>query len=177
MVGPALPQALRAIRYPLHDADWGYKNTNNDDPDTMATTCPEEHCATVITPEEKQKLKENSEVVDTLEYIFSLTCVVRPLFTAQAIFSIVVLYSGRKTGPPQKTPLHRKSLGASDGQCTEFGCTPAYSPEIATRSTILTSWMMTKLTSFSASVRLCLMNIRPTNSFNSTLSSDHSAES
>ncbi|KAJ7850714.1 hypothetical protein B0H13DRAFT_52615 [Mycena leptocephala] len=73
MVGPALPQALRAIRYSLHDADWGYKNTNNDDPDTMATTCPEEHCATVITPEEKQKLKENSEVVDTLEYIFSLT--------------------------------------------------------------------------------------------------------
>ncbi|KAJ7841758.1 hypothetical protein B0H13DRAFT_2365548 [Mycena leptocephala] len=73
MVGPALPQALRAIRYPLLDADGVYKDTNNDDPDTMATTCPEEHGATVITPEEKQKLEENSEVVDTLEYIFSLT--------------------------------------------------------------------------------------------------------
>jgi hypothetical protein len=48
---------------------------DKDDPDTVATTCPEDHSASVITSEEKQRLEDNSEVVDTLEYIYSLTCV------------------------------------------------------------------------------------------------------
>ncbi|KAJ7844947.1 hypothetical protein B0H13DRAFT_2286261 [Mycena leptocephala] len=43
MVGPALPQALRAVRYPLYDPDGNFRETDKDDPDTMATTCQEEH--------------------------------------------------------------------------------------------------------------------------------------
>jgi hypothetical protein len=46
------------------------------DPLTMATTCPEEHGASVITAEEKRQLRENSEEVEKLENIYSLTCVV-----------------------------------------------------------------------------------------------------
>ncbi|KAJ7919860.1 hypothetical protein B0H13DRAFT_1708728, partial [Mycena leptocephala] len=73
IVGPALPQALRAIRYPLRNPDETLGAMDKDDPDTVATTCPEEHSASVITSEEKQRLEDNSEVVDTLEYIYSLT--------------------------------------------------------------------------------------------------------
>ncbi|KAJ7852156.1 hypothetical protein B0H13DRAFT_2084490 [Mycena leptocephala] len=114
------------------------------------------HGASVITSEEKRKLEENSEVVDTLEDIFGLTCVARPYPCHSLCF--VVLYSGRKTGPHAKISLRRKNLGASEGQCTEFGCTPAYLRVTATRSTILTGWMMTNLASFSTSVRLCSVN-------------------
>jgi hypothetical protein len=75
MVGPALPQVLRAVRYPLYDPDGNFSDTDKDDPDTMATTCPEEHGPSVIISEEKKKI---GEVVDDLEDIFSLTCVASP---------------------------------------------------------------------------------------------------
>jgi hypothetical protein len=78
MVGPTLPQALRAVRYPLYDPGGNFRETDKDDPDTISTTCPEEHGAGVITSEEKRKLVENSEVVNTLEDIFGLTCVASP---------------------------------------------------------------------------------------------------
>ncbi|KAJ7902255.1 hypothetical protein B0H13DRAFT_760189 [Mycena leptocephala] len=72
MVGPALPQALRAVRYPLYEPDGNFSETDKDDHDTMAT-CPEEHGPSVITSEDQRKLEENSKVGDTLEDIFSLT--------------------------------------------------------------------------------------------------------
>jgi hypothetical protein len=58
MVGPALPQALRAVRYPLYDPDGNFRETDKDDPDTMATTCPEEHGPSFIISEEKRKLEK-----------------------------------------------------------------------------------------------------------------------
>ncbi|KAJ6490825.1 hypothetical protein C8R45DRAFT_990998 [Mycena sanguinolenta] len=68
IVGPALPQALRVIRFqynPLHGAQ--------DDPDTLATRCPEDHDLTVITAIEKQQLQQNSKLIASLEDIYSLT--------------------------------------------------------------------------------------------------------
>jgi hypothetical protein len=54
IVGPALPQALRVLRYPCD----GY--TSDSDPSTMAEACPEDHDPSVITAEEKETLQENS---------------------------------------------------------------------------------------------------------------------
>lgn len=48
---------------------------DKEDPDKLATECPEEHSPSVITADEKQKLQENSKVVCVLENIYSLTCV------------------------------------------------------------------------------------------------------
>jgi hypothetical protein len=48
---------------------------DKEDPDKLATECPEEHSPSVITADEKQKLQENSKVVYALEDIYSLTCV------------------------------------------------------------------------------------------------------
>ncbi|KAJ7914764.1 hypothetical protein B0H13DRAFT_2659110 [Mycena leptocephala] len=73
IVGPTLPQALWVIRYPVDNPDGTLRATDKEDPDTVATTCPEEHSASVITSEEKRRLEENSEIVDTLEDIYSLT--------------------------------------------------------------------------------------------------------
>ncbi|KAF7344101.1 hypothetical protein MVEN_01699800 [Mycena venus] len=67
IVGPALPQALRVVRYPYD----GY--TSDGDPSTMAEVCPEDHDPSVITAEEKETLQENSRVVAVLEDIYSLT--------------------------------------------------------------------------------------------------------
>ncbi|KAJ7849487.1 hypothetical protein B0H13DRAFT_2088605 [Mycena leptocephala] len=67
VVGPALPQALRVVRYPCD----GY--TSDGDPSTMAEACPEDHDSSVITAEEKETLQENSRVVAVLEDIYSLT--------------------------------------------------------------------------------------------------------
>ncbi|KAJ7882481.1 hypothetical protein B0H13DRAFT_2048093 [Mycena leptocephala] len=67
VVGPALPQALRVVRYPCD----GY--TSDGDPSAMAEACPEDHDPSVITAEEKETLQENSRVVAVLEDIYSLT--------------------------------------------------------------------------------------------------------
>jgi hypothetical protein len=72
MVGPALPQALRPVGYLLYDPDGNFRETDNDDPDTMTTTFSEEQGSAVISNE---KLEENSRVADTVEDIFNLTCV------------------------------------------------------------------------------------------------------
>ncbi|KAJ7853804.1 hypothetical protein B0H14DRAFT_3449995 [Mycena olivaceomarginata] len=47
--------------------------SDKEDPDTLATECPEEHSPSVITADEKKKLQEDSEVVEALEKIYSLT--------------------------------------------------------------------------------------------------------
>jgi hypothetical protein len=78
IVGPALTQALRVLRYPKHNPDGTLWATDKEDPETVATTCPEEHAATVITSEEKRRLREDSEMLDALENIYSLTCVAAP---------------------------------------------------------------------------------------------------
>lgn len=80
IVGPTLPQALRLIRYPYWNpnpdgtAESLWTHNQHSDPDTMATTCPEEHGPSVITAEEKKMLQERSKEVETLEDIYSLTC-------------------------------------------------------------------------------------------------------
>ncbi|KAJ7898993.1 hypothetical protein B0H13DRAFT_2664456 [Mycena leptocephala] len=76
VIGPALPQALRVVRYPYYDDDGDRRppvQAKDLDPTHMAATCPEEHSAIVVTAEEKDKLQENSKVVDALENIYSLT--------------------------------------------------------------------------------------------------------
>ncbi|KAJ6522177.1 hypothetical protein DFH09DRAFT_1177761 [Mycena vulgaris] len=79
IVGPVLPQALRLIRYPYWNlnpdgtATGLWTHNQHSDPETMATTCPEEHSPSVITAEEKKTLQENSKEVETLEDIYSLT--------------------------------------------------------------------------------------------------------
>jgi hypothetical protein len=67
IVGPALPQAFRVVRYPCD----GY--TSDGDPSTMAEACPEDPDPSVITAKEKETLQENSRVVAVLEDIYSLT--------------------------------------------------------------------------------------------------------
>ncbi|KAK7007517.1 hypothetical protein R3P38DRAFT_3027741 [Favolaschia claudopus] len=74
IVGPALPQALRAIRYPYGDDEDRLvdREYHKEDADTMATTCPEEHEVSVITAKEKIELQENAQVVQNLEDVYSL---------------------------------------------------------------------------------------------------------
>jgi hypothetical protein len=108
MVGPALLQPFRAVRYPLYDADGNFMETDKDDPDTMATTCPEEHGAGVITAEEKRKLEENLEVVDTLEDIFSLTYVASR-YPPQSIFYCRTMIDSDRTGPHKKIATPKES--------------------------------------------------------------------
>ncbi|KAJ7869353.1 hypothetical protein B0H13DRAFT_2351000 [Mycena leptocephala] len=68
IVGPALPQALRVLRYPSP----GNKDGSSIDPLTLATTCPEERDASsLITAKEKMCLQEDSELVEALENIYS----------------------------------------------------------------------------------------------------------
>ncbi|KAF8142313.1 hypothetical protein K438DRAFT_1737137 [Mycena galopus ATCC 62051] len=76
VVGPVLPQALRVVRYPYFpqgtgEARWTFDE--HSDPDTIVTTCPEEHSSSVITAKEKEKLQDNAKEVETLEDIYSLT--------------------------------------------------------------------------------------------------------
>ncbi|KAF7333267.1 F-box domain-containing protein [Mycena sanguinolenta] len=71
IVGPALPQALRVLRYPYETPDGVARM--EEDPDTLAADCPEDHAASVITPIELQYLEENSEVIVALEDIYSVT--------------------------------------------------------------------------------------------------------
>ncbi|KAJ7501071.1 hypothetical protein B0H11DRAFT_2224908 [Mycena galericulata] len=68
VVGPALPQALRVVRYPYnvsYDAPFL-------DPILMAKACPEDQEVGVITADEKATLETNSRVVEKLEDIYSL---------------------------------------------------------------------------------------------------------
>ncbi|KAJ7501048.1 hypothetical protein B0H11DRAFT_1993456 [Mycena galericulata] len=68
VVGPALPQALRVVRYPY--------NVSYDGPfldaASMATACPENQDIGVITAAEGKNLEKNSRVVEELEDIYSL---------------------------------------------------------------------------------------------------------
>ncbi|KAK6981647.1 hypothetical protein R3P38DRAFT_3113885 [Favolaschia claudopus] len=75
IVGPALPQALRAIRYPYGDdeVELVEREYHKEDADTMATACPEEHEPSVITAKEKMELQENARMVQSLEDVYSLT--------------------------------------------------------------------------------------------------------
>ncbi|KAJ6541070.1 hypothetical protein DFH09DRAFT_1041602 [Mycena vulgaris] len=72
IVGPALPQAIRVLRYP-YNGQYDGNPGPPDDPVEMATACPEEHEPSVITADEKWRLQENSKVVEKLENIYSLT--------------------------------------------------------------------------------------------------------
>jgi hypothetical protein len=78
IVGPGLPQALQLLRYPKHNRDGTLRATNKEDPETVAATCLEDHAANIITSEEERRLREDSEMLDTLEDIYSLTCVTTP---------------------------------------------------------------------------------------------------
>ncbi|KAJ6629810.1 hypothetical protein B0H10DRAFT_2428161 [Mycena sp. CBHHK59/15] len=75
VVGPALPQALRFIRYPYPehsddgDEDGGGGGGGDADPSTL---CPETHEATSITAAEKQRLLEHAGTAAALEDVFSL---------------------------------------------------------------------------------------------------------
>ncbi|KAJ7234354.1 hypothetical protein B0H12DRAFT_1327691 [Mycena haematopus] len=74
MIGPALPQALRVVRYPYHEYDepyTQYKETPNDNLSAMAAACPEEPHP-VIVPGDEQALLENFRMVAALEDIYSL---------------------------------------------------------------------------------------------------------
>ncbi|KAF7357157.1 hypothetical protein MSAN_01310300 [Mycena sanguinolenta] len=63
IVGPALPQALRVIRYPYHEYTLD---------SLIAAACPEEPHPDVI-PAEEEALLENSRVVAALEDVYSRT--------------------------------------------------------------------------------------------------------
>lgn len=102
IVGPALPQALRVIRFPLVNLD-GTLRDEKEDPDTLATTLPEEHSPSIITAEEQQVLQENSTVVETLEDIYSLTCVIH-LSYLHHMNSLFMVYSQQ----PQRPHLNNK---------------------------------------------------------------------
>ncbi|KAJ6629809.1 hypothetical protein B0H10DRAFT_1985439 [Mycena sp. CBHHK59/15] len=86
VVGPALPQALRVIRYPYpefmeHTDDDGDGDGDDeedggggggDDAVDPSTLCPETHEVTLITAEEKWRLLEEARTTAALEDIFSL---------------------------------------------------------------------------------------------------------
>ncbi|KAJ7893654.1 hypothetical protein B0H14DRAFT_2684428 [Mycena olivaceomarginata] len=69
IVGPALPQALRLLRYPYPNDKAGAAI----DPIILATNCPEEHdTASLITAKEKILLQLDSELVGALENLENL---------------------------------------------------------------------------------------------------------
>ncbi|KAJ7176142.1 hypothetical protein C8R43DRAFT_975072 [Mycena crocata] len=92
IVGPPLPQALRAIRYPyshLQNDKGGSSSSDSGsnasagedkdqdgsmDPIAMATACPESDDASVLTTEEKHELQNLNRTVTRLEDIYSLRC-------------------------------------------------------------------------------------------------------
>ncbi|KAK7050233.1 hypothetical protein R3P38DRAFT_2862374, partial [Favolaschia claudopus] len=67
VVGSALPQALRVLRYPYGD------NTPESEPLAMAAASPESSIPESITAQEKHALTENSKMIQTLEDIYSFT--------------------------------------------------------------------------------------------------------
>ncbi|KAK7013844.1 hypothetical protein R3P38DRAFT_2545889 [Favolaschia claudopus] len=81
IVGPALPQALRVLRYPYGDDsqederdESKSRKYHEEDAHTMATTCPEDHDPSVIAAREKMDLQQDAKLVQKLEDIYSLTC-------------------------------------------------------------------------------------------------------
>ncbi|KAJ6484187.1 CHAT domain-containing protein [Mycena sanguinolenta] len=69
-VGPALPQALKVLRYQYTlDGD----ERQQDDPDTLATEYLEDYNASLITAIEKEEFQQNSTIIAALEDIYSLT--------------------------------------------------------------------------------------------------------
>ncbi|KAF8209525.1 hypothetical protein K438DRAFT_1811206 [Mycena galopus ATCC 62051] len=66
IVGPALPQALRVLKYPYDK--YAALDSN---PAEMAAACPEEHDP-VIAAEDEEALSQNSQVIAELEDIYSL---------------------------------------------------------------------------------------------------------
>ncbi|KAF8207326.1 hypothetical protein K438DRAFT_2077410 [Mycena galopus ATCC 62051] len=72
VVGPALPQALRVIRYP-YPPDRQTRDEQGEEP--LAKACPEGDtiAASGITVEEKNALCDNMDTVQTLEDIYSLS--------------------------------------------------------------------------------------------------------
>ncbi|KAJ7034269.1 hypothetical protein C8F04DRAFT_903450, partial [Mycena alexandri] len=73
IVGPALPQALRVVRYEYHNDDSDIRQAKDLTPNELAEKCPEDHTPSVITAQEKRMLLENSEIVDELEDVYSFT--------------------------------------------------------------------------------------------------------
>ncbi|KAJ7234356.1 hypothetical protein B0H12DRAFT_1076358 [Mycena haematopus] len=70
IVGPALPQAWRVIRYPYDEYD-EYSNTPDGNSSVIAAACPE-NPHPLIVPGDEQALLENGRVVAALEDIYSL---------------------------------------------------------------------------------------------------------
>ncbi|KAF8180675.1 hypothetical protein K438DRAFT_1841649 [Mycena galopus ATCC 62051] len=72
VVGPALPQALRVIRYP-YPADRKARDEQGEEP--LAKACPEGDmiAASGITVKEEHTLYDNMDTVQTLEDIYSLS--------------------------------------------------------------------------------------------------------
>ncbi|KAJ7641304.1 hypothetical protein FB45DRAFT_899901 [Roridomyces roridus] len=67
IVGPALPAALRVLRYPSRDI-----NEDSSDPLTVTSVCVEESSASIITWDEKMQLVKNAEEIAVLEDIYSI---------------------------------------------------------------------------------------------------------
>lgn len=79
------------------------------DPATMANECPEEQhpIKIVITEKDKDRLREDAEGVDTLENIYSLTCVSWPSLLTFPLN--IHPYSDTKTAPRRRASSRRKS--------------------------------------------------------------------
>ncbi|KAJ7137520.1 hypothetical protein C8R43DRAFT_607943 [Mycena crocata] len=73
IVGPALPQALRVLRYPYPAADEEDEDEEVEIPVVLATACPEEHEVDSITADEAHKLEELATSLRRLEDVYSLT--------------------------------------------------------------------------------------------------------
>ncbi|KAJ6472064.1 hypothetical protein C8R45DRAFT_1164896 [Mycena sanguinolenta] len=79
IVGPALPQALRVVRYPyrwFYPKEWEQPEEGDPDrseltPDDMAEACPEDYSLPDIM--EQRELLENAKVMNAFENIYSLT--------------------------------------------------------------------------------------------------------
>ncbi|KAF7378453.1 F-box domain-containing protein [Mycena sanguinolenta] len=68
LVGPALPQALRVVRYPYFD-----NCKPEDDPSAMAAACPEDsNVLEAINFDKQAMLDENARAVEKLEDLYSL---------------------------------------------------------------------------------------------------------
>ncbi|KAJ7735727.1 hypothetical protein B0H16DRAFT_1575207 [Mycena metata] len=75
IVGPAFPQALRAVRYPCWNPDNTQRQHEQDDPEEMATAYPEDFDldGSRMTAEEIRWLRKSAKMVQTLENAYSLT--------------------------------------------------------------------------------------------------------
>ncbi|KAF8171229.1 hypothetical protein K438DRAFT_2024113 [Mycena galopus ATCC 62051] len=114
VVGPAVSQALRVVRYPYPDR-LEDSPPHSLDPIEMASACSEDFVANIITTEEKAQLLENSKVVAELEDIYSLTNKDRTskksVLTSEESFRFrraayrIMLYCKLFPGDPQRTAV------------------------------------------------------------------------